>query len=93
MLKKWLVIAAAFISLPTFANETAQKQMTFNVPEMYCQLCVYLVNKEVRNVKGVISSKASFKERNVVIVAEPQVQQEEIVKAIANLNYTATLVE
>lgn len=92
MLRKLFLITLSCISLQALANQ-ANKIMTFHVPEMYCQLCVYLVNKEVRNVEGVISSKASFKERNVMITAEPQVKKEEIIKAISNLNYSATLIE
>lgn len=71
----------------------AEKQITFKVEEMHCQLCAYLVNKEVRNVEGVRTSKVSLKERQVTIFADENVENEQIIKAIEKLNYSAKLVE
>ncbi|WP_324682314.1 heavy-metal-associated domain-containing protein [Bibersteinia trehalosi] len=93
MLKKLLLTFLSFSALANFAQATEKKTMTFHIPEMYCQLCVYLVNKEVREVEGVMSSKASFKERNMVIVAQQHVQEADIVNAIKKLNYSATLIK
>lgn len=91
MFKKSLLMLAALSALPAFAQQADEKKMTFSIPEMYCQLCVYLVNKEVRQVDGVVSSKASFKERKVSIIAKQEVSEQAIVQAVKNLNYTAIL--
>lgn len=89
--KPFLFLIAALSALPAFAQQADEKKMTFSIPEMYCQLCVYLVNKEVRQVEGVISSKASFKERKVSIIAKQEVTEQAIVQAVKHLNYTAIL--
>ncbi|WGE35850.1 heavy-metal-associated domain-containing protein [Actinobacillus genomosp. 1] len=88
------------ISPLVYANEVAstnnvtteqqvQKEVNFYVKEMTCQLCVYLVNKELRAIDGVISTKANMKERKVKIIANENVSVEQMIKAIEKLSYTA----
>ncbi|WP_419852824.1 heavy-metal-associated domain-containing protein [Actinobacillus pleuropneumoniae] len=88
------------ISPFVYANETApsnnvaveqqaQKEVNFYIKEMTCQLCVYLVNKELRAIDGVISTKANMKERKVKIIANENVSVEQMIKAIEKLSYTA----
>lgn len=96
-MKTWiLALGLAFSALPThFAHATettqtqAQREVMLSVPEMNCQLCIYLVNRELRSIDGVISSKANMKERNVKIVATPEVSNEQLIQAIEKLHYTA----
>lgn len=92
MMRKFIFLLSIVFSLSVNAQEK-EKQMTFSVPEMNCQLCVYLVNKEVRNVEGVKTSKASIKERKVTVFSDSEVSHEAIIDAIHRLNYSATLVE
>ena len=70
-------------------EQQAQKEVNFYVKEMTCQLCVYLVNKELRAIDGVISTKANMKERKVKIIANENVSVEQMIKAIEKLSYTA----
>ena len=72
------------------ANET--KQIVLKVKEMNCQLCAYLVNKELRNIDGVISTKASIKDGTVTVLEDPKVTDEQLIEAIHKLNYTAEAV-
>ena len=72
------------------ANET--KQIVLKVKEMNCQLCAYLVNKELRNIDGVISTKASIKDGTVTVLEDPKVTDEQLIEAIHKLNYTAEVV-
>ena len=72
------------------ANET--KEVVLKVKEMNCQLCAYLVNKELRNIDGVISTKASIKDGTVTVVEDPKVTDEQLIEAIHKLNYTAEAV-
>ena len=74
----------------TQANET--KQIVLKVKEMNCQLCAYLVNKELRNIDGVISTKASIKDGTVTVVEDPKVTDEQLIEAIHKLKYTAEAV-
>lgn len=96
-MKTWiLALGLAFSALPThFAHATeitqtqSQREVMLSVPEMNCQLCIYLVNRELRSIDGVISTKANMKERNVKIVAKPEVSNEQLIQAIEKLHYTA----
>ena len=72
------------------ANET--KEVVLKVKEMNCQLCAYLVNKELRNIDGVISTKASIKDGTVTVLEDPKVTDEQLIEAIHKLNYTAEAV-
>ena len=72
------------------ANET--KELALKVKEMNCQLCAYLVNKELRNIDGVISTKASIKDGLVTVVEDPKVTNEQLFEAIHKLKYTAEAV-
>ncbi|WGE78721.1 heavy-metal-associated domain-containing protein [Actinobacillus equuli] len=70
-------------------EQQVQKEVNFYIKEMNCQLCVYLVNKELRVIDGVISTKANMKERKVKIIANEKVSLEQMIKAIDKLGYTA----
>ncbi|WGE74857.1 heavy-metal-associated domain-containing protein [Actinobacillus equuli] len=70
-------------------EQQAQKEVNFYIKEMNCQLCVYLVNKELRVINEVISTKANMKERKVKIIASENVSIEQMIKAIEKLGYTA----
>ncbi|WGE32003.1 heavy-metal-associated domain-containing protein [Actinobacillus genomosp. 2] len=70
-------------------EQQAQKEVNFYIKEMNCQLCVYLVNKELRAIDGVVSTKANMKERKVKIIAHEKVSTEQMIKAIEKLGYTA----
>ena len=61
--------------------------------EMNCQLCAYLVNKELRNIDGVISTKASIQDRTVTVVEDPKVSDEQLINAIHKLEYTAEVIK
>ncbi|MFK3558033.1 heavy-metal-associated domain-containing protein [Pasteurella multocida] len=65
-----------------------EKQVSIQIKEMTCQLCVYLVNKELREIEGVMSTKANFKDRVVNIVAKQSVDNQHFIDAIHKLKYT-----
>ena len=73
------------------ANET--KEVVLKVKEMNCQLCAYLVNKELRNIDGVISTKASIKDGLVTVLEDPKVTDEQLIDAIHRLKYSAEVVK
>lgn len=82
-------MAYAAENLPNHITEKAEKTVVLVIPEMHCQLCVYLVNKELRAVEGVISTKASMKEGKVNVVVKPNVENEKLIQAVEKLNYSA----
>lgn len=69
--------------------QQAEKAVVLHIPEMYCQLCVYLVNKELRAVEGVISTKASMKERKAMVVAKADVDNQKLIQAVEKIHYSA----
>ena len=69
----------------------APRNVTLHIEEMNCQLCVYLVNKELRNLDGVISTKANFNTRLVKVVAEDNVSDEMLVQTMDKLHYHAVV--
>lgn len=76
----------------SFAHANETKQIVLKVKEMNCQLCAYLVNKELRNIDGVISTKASIKDGLVTVVEDPKVTNQQLFDAIHKLKYTAEVV-
>ncbi|WP_101774452.1 heavy-metal-associated domain-containing protein [Pasteurella oralis] len=77
---------------PSVLN-TDEKQVMIHIKEMTCQLCVYLVNKELRNIEGVISTKANFKDRIVNIVAKKEVDNQHLLQTIKKLKYTPDIIQ
>lgn len=92
MRKCYLLLPFLFSTFSANATEN-EKELIFKIEEMHCQLCVYLVNKEVRNIEGVKTTKASLKERKLTVTTAQNVLDEEIAKAIRKLNYTPELVK
>ena len=77
----------------SFAHANETKQIVLKVKEMNCQLCAYLVNKELRNIDGVISTKASIKDGLVTVMEDPKVTNQQLFDAIHKLEYTAEVVK
>lgn len=91
-MKKLLTALLVSFFAMSFAHAEAEKQIVLKVKEMNCQLCAYLVNKELRSIDGVISTKASIKDGTVTVVEDPKVTNEQLINAIHKLNYTAEVV-
>lgn len=86
--KTLFLVTALLFSVAGFATE---RNVTLHIEEMNCQLCVYLVNKELRNLDGVISTKGDFNTRLVKVVADEKVTDEQLVKAVDKLHYHAVV--
>lgn len=85
-----LIFSLFFVSNIAFG---ATQTVVLNVPEMYCQLCAYLVNKTLRDMEGVVTTKANINDRLVTITLEKEVPTETLIKAVETLHYTAKTVE
>lgn len=70
-------------------QQTENREVLLYIKEMHCQLCVYLVNKELRAIEGVASTKADMKARQVKVVAAPNVTNAQLIEAVKKINYTA----
>ncbi|TNH08321.1 heavy-metal-associated domain-containing protein [Testudinibacter sp. TR-2022] len=89
-----LLVLSGLLGSVALAAELApdEKQLTLHVNEMNCQLCAYLVNKELRNLDGVVATKANIKTQQVKVVAKKEVQEQRLIQAIDGLHYTAVVV-
>ena len=72
-------------------NEAEKPKTVFIVVEgMTCEGCASHINEELKKLKGVISAEASYKNKNVKVVYNPnQVTLEQIKKAINDIGYVA----
>ena len=99
LMKKMLsvLLVALLFSPSLYANQaqtpatqqTENREVLLYIKEMHCQLCVYLVNKELRAIEGVESTKADMKARQVKVVAAPNVTNAQLIEAVKKINYTA----
>ncbi|GJJ80421.1 hypothetical protein PcPA57_11410 [Pasteurella canis] len=98
-MKKILCLFLLFFSLfnisyaITPSLNTDEKHVMIHIKEMTCQLCVYLVNKELRSIDGVISTKANFKDRIVNVVAKKDLDNQRLLQAIKKLEYTPDIIQ
>lgn len=69
--------------------QPAEREVKLAVKEMTCQLCVYLVNKELRALDGVISTKADMQKREVKVIAKESVSIDRMIEAVEKLGYSA----
>lgn len=89
-----LLMFAVINPITLMAQQTTeQREVSFYIKEMTCQLCVYLVNKELRALDGVIKTKANMNEHTVKIMAKPTVTNQQLINAIEKLHYTAKVIE
>ena len=73
-----------FIALLAFANLTfAEKVVVFDVEGMTCEMCPVAVKKAISQVKGVKWVFTSLENKIAVVVADDQVREETVLKAIS----------
>ena len=64
-----------------------KKTIVMNVEGMHCAGCENRINNAVKTLKGVKSVKASHINKNVVIVANDKVSEEDIKNAVKNIGF------
>lgn len=71
-------------------NEAQNKTIIIEVEGMTCEGCASHIDETLKKLKGVISAKASYKDKNVKVVYNPnQITLEKIKKAINEIGYVA----
>lgn len=86
-----LFCTALLMAFNTLAQ--TEKHISLHVNEMTCQLCAYMVNKTLRNVEGVISTKANIKDKIVNITALDSLPNKTLIDAVEKIHYTAEIIE
>ncbi len=71
-------------------DEAQNKTAIIEVEGMTCEGCASHIDETLKKLKGVISAKASYKDKNVKVVYNPnQITLEKIKKAINDIGYVA----
>ncbi len=79
---------SVFATAATRVSVSAAKTVVIDVEGMTCEGCASLIDETLNKVKGVISAKASYKNKNVKVVYNPkQITLVEIKKTISDLGY------
>ena len=73
----------ALISLSCYAEKTIE----ILVPSMHCPVCTAIVRKAALSVEGVKKADVSLKERKAVVVADDNVDEKELLKAVDATGY------
>ena len=69
------------------AASYADKKIEILVPSMHCPLCTAIVRKAALSVEGVKKADVSLKERKAVVVADDNVDEKELLKAVDATGY------
>ena len=80
-MRKILVLAILIVA------SYADKKIEISVPGMHCPLCTAMVRKAVLGVEGVKKADVSLKERKATIIADDNVDEKELLKAVDTTGY------
>lgn len=69
------------------AASYADKKIEISVPSIHCPLCTAIVRKAVLGVEGVRKADVSLKERKAVVIADDNVDEKELLKAVDATGY------
>ena len=69
------------------AASYADKNIEISVPSMHCPLCTAIVRKAALSVEGVKKADVSLKERKAVVIADDNVDEKELLKAVDATGY------
>ena len=83
-MKKWVCLALLMFTPLSWA---ADKQVTIDVGEMNCPLCVISINQALRSTDGVIKAKASLKTRQAEVVVPENFDNQRLLAAIAKTGF------
>ncbi|TCJ98746.1 copper chaperone CopZ [Volucribacter psittacicida] len=84
-------LVAVFLILYAQMVVASEKQVLLQIKEMTCQLCAYTVNKTLRDVQGVITTKANIQNQTVRVTAQQDLDNQRLIEAIESLNYSAVV--
>ena len=77
------ILVLAFLVLAC----NADKKIEISVPSMHCPLCTAIVRKAALSVEGVKKADVSLKERKATIIADDNIDEKELLKAVDATGY------
>ena len=69
------------------AASYADKKIEISVPSMHCPLCTAIVRKAALSVEGGKKADVSLKERKATIIANDNIDEKELLKAVDATGY------
>lgn len=77
-------------TMPVTTESAANKTVVIEVEGMSCVGCEPHINETLKKLKGVLSSEASYRHKNVKVIYNPnQINLEQIKKTIDEIGYKA----
>lgn len=77
--------------LVSFKSED-QINIVFDLPQMHCSSCIYLLENLHKIEKGIISSKANFQKKSVFVIFDPQkISLRKVVELLSFVGYEPSL--
>lgn len=86
-MKKVIYLALLLYAPLTWAN----KQVTIDIAQMRCSLCVISVNQVLRATEGVIKAKSSLQARQAVVIVPDDFHNQMLLAAVAKTGYTGKI--
>ncbi len=71
--------------------ESSTLTLTLAVDNMYCGACIRSVEQALANLKDVQNARANFTQRRVVVRAKSTIEPEDLINALKNTGYEASL--
>jgi periplasmic mercuric ion binding protein len=66
-MNKWIVLAILTL-LPTSTASAAERTVMLDVENMYCEACPLTVNKAIKRVNGVKTTKVDYSSKTATVV-------------------------
>jgi len=91
---KRLIAIATTALLSATAAMAAERSVSFDVPDMFCASCPYVVEAAMGGVDGVISVTTDLDQRLAMVTFDDAITNAEaIAEASTNVGYEAWLIE
>lgn len=86
------VAIAMTTTVPNAKQINGEKTITLLVKGMTCPVCPITVKKALKNVPGVSKVTVNFKEKNVIVIFNPQkASADSLLKATADVGYPSSI--
>ncbi len=93
-MKKMLPIMLVLLLGAVAYAEASDRQVVIEIEGMTCELCAVAIKKSLREVKGVMAVKVSFKEKKAWLTTDTSVTDEMLMEAIRKAGaYTGNVIE
>ncbi|MBJ3816099.1 heavy-metal-associated domain-containing protein [Shimwellia pseudoproteus] len=79
------------LTLPAPLLQAADREVTIDIQQMTCPLCVISINQALRSTDGVIKAKASMKTKQAEVIVADNVDNQRLLDAIAKTGFHGSI--